>query len=237
MEIEIAIEQADHAAKLEDLGATRVELCASLNEGGLTPTVGQCKSVVGQTSLPVHAMLRPRGGNFHYSALEQEQMIEDLHALAQCGVQGLVFGALNAEGGLDTEFVQKMVSLAHRYGLDTTFHRAIDASKDPVELARSLAQLGIDRILTSGGKAKAESGLKTIKAMHAEVGAEVEIAVGSGVHGAMVEPFLKAGITSYHCTARIWEAPKKDPLGFKGNWLLDEEKVRLLARNVREFRA
>ena len=72
MEIEIAIEQADHASALEALGATRIELCASLSEGGLTPTLGQCKAVVSSTNLPVHAMLRPRSGNFHYSEREKD---------------------------------------------------------------------------------------------------------------------------------------------------------------------
>ena len=94
-EIEIAVEEATHATLLKEWGVDRIELCANLAEGGLTPTFGQSLEVVRATELPVYVMLRARAGDFQYSTSEKRQMLADLERLATSGIQGVVFGALN----------------------------------------------------------------------------------------------------------------------------------------------
>lgn len=232
-EIEIALEEAAHAKGLEGFGVHRIELCANLAEGGLTPTRGQAKAVVRETSLPIYAMLRPRAGDFCYASSEQQQMLDDLEHLATSGIQGIVFGALNKNGSLDVAFTTKLVERALRFGLGVTFHRAIDAATSPLFVLEQLQALGVERILTSGGAPKALQGQELIAALCEE--ATLSIQAGSGVSAEVVSPLWKVGVRAFHMTAREWVSPVDDPLGFKGHWRRNDQKIQALYGALKEL--
>jgi len=227
-EIEIALEEAAHAVGLAELGVHRIELCANLVEGGLTPTVGQATEVVSTTELPVYAMLRPRSGNFTYSKSEQKQMLLDLEALATTGISGIVFGALTSDGRLDLDFATKVVRSALDLNLGSTFHRAIDAATEPLSCLEDLATLGVERILSSGGAQRAHEGKELLATMSQKAGVSMQIQAGSGVHAGVVESLWNAGIRAFHMTARYLETLPADKLGFDAQWRRDDQKISAL---------
>lgn len=232
-EIEVALEEAAHAKGLEDLGVHRVELCANLSEGGLTPTLGQAKAVVRETSLPVYAMLRPRAGDFCYTSSEQQQMLDDLEHLATSGIQGFVFGALKKNGSLDVAFATQVVKRALGFGLGVTFHRAIDAATSPLLVLEQLQALGVERILTSGGAPKAFQGQKLIAELCEK--ATLSIQAGSGVTVEVASQLWEAGVRAFHMTAREWISPVDDALGFDGYWRRNDTKIEALRSALEEL--
>lgn len=235
-EIEIALEEADHAIGLSKLGVHRIELCANLSEGGLTPTVGQAKQVVQATSLPVYAMLRPRAGNFTYTEVEKEQILDDFAALSQTGIQGVVFGALSPANELDIDFCSAVVERARYLGLGTTFHRAIDAARQPVVIAQQLVELGVNRVLTSGGHPTVREGVVGIEALVAKFSRDISVQAGSGVNANTAGLLWSAGVRSFHMTARKFDRQLEDSLGFESRWVRDVEKIAAL-REVLEHLA
>lgn len=235
IEIEIALEEARHAVGLHALGVDRIELCENLAEGGLTPSFGRAREVVAATPLPVYVMLRPRAGNFHYSANEQHQMLLDLEMLAKTGIRGVVVGALTAEGKLDERFMTLVIAKAKQHNLGITFHRAFDVCKDPEAVLQTLIDLGVERILTSGFQPTVDpNGLAKI--MKWALG-RIQIQAGSGVNADVAPTLKEVGVTAFHCTARRWSAPENNPFGFEGEWKRDNEKIRTLVAAARAHKA
>ena len=231
IEIEIALEEPKHANGLHTLGVDRIELCANLNEGGLTPSFGQIREVVAETPLPVYAMLRPRAGHFHYSSSEQHQMILDLETLSKSGIRGIVVGALTKDNLLDEHFMKVIAEKARHHNLGITFHRAFDVCKRPEETLDKLVALGVERILTSGFQPKVDP--KRLAEILNWSAGRIAVQAGSGVHAGVVPALKEAGITSFHCTARIWSSPQNDPFGFQGAWKRDEDKITALVAAAR----
>src|SRR3954469_23264790 len=135
-------------------GATRVELCSPLGLGGLTPSAGLVRAAVAETRDAgrdgfVQVLVRPRGGGFVYDADELDLTLADVRFAQAAGASGVVVGALTGDGAIDLEAVRRIVAAAE--GLEVTFHRAIDVVRDPVASAEALAELGVTRVLTSGG--------------------------------------------------------------------------------------
>lgn len=136
-------------------GADRIELCAALALGGLTPSWGLMRIAAGG-GLPVMAMIRPRSGNFIWSAAEMRTMISDIDAARRAGLAGVVIGASLSDGTLDADRLRRLMEAAR--GLDVTLHRAIDLTPDPVAAMALCRQLGINRVLSSGGALNALAG-------------------------------------------------------------------------------
>lgn len=232
-EVEIAIEDPAHATDLARMGVHRIELCANLAQGGLTPTPGQAKSTLAQTDLPVYCMIRSRAGNFTFSPAEKDTMLQDVLALAGCGIAGIVIGALTEYGTLDEPFMNELVALAHGLDLGITLHRAIDACTDRQGALTWAAEAGVERVLTSGGEPKVAQGFNELARL---VQGPVPVMAGSGVSAAVVDDLWSAGVRMYHCTAM---KPKEDALrgavldqhtrlGFSGAVALDSDKIEAL---------
>ena len=181
-------------------GAQRVELCASPWEGGTTPSAGMVEQALKQTSLEIHAMVRPRGGDFVYSEMEKQTMLAEARALVAQGVHGLVVGALLPSGDLDYDFLVKFRKIAD--GCELTCHRAIDVSRDPLRVMEDLIQLGFNRILTSGGKNKALDGLENLAEMVSAAKGRIQIMAGSGVNPMNCLDFVQIGVDAIHLSAR-----------------------------------
>ncbi len=172
---EACVDSAERAEKAESLGADRVELCARLDVDGLTPSLVLAQYISTKIKIPVMVMVRPREGNFHYSDNEHHEMVDTIRMLSELPIQGVVFGSLTKEGWPDINKVTELIKAAG--SLETTFHKAIDESPEPIEAARQLNTTGITRILTSGGKETAEEGASIINQMQ-KVSSAIIIAAG-----------------------------------------------------------
>lgn len=162
--IEICVEGIDGLAAAQAAGADRVELCASLLEGGLTPSMGVVRAALDIATIPFHPIIRPRGGDFLYSELEYRSMLEDVRACRELGVAGVVFGCLTADGRIDEKRMAELTEGARP--LAVTCHRAFDMTRDPVEAIEALVRCGVDRVLTSGQHDTALEGLDVLKRAH-----------------------------------------------------------------------
>ncbi|MEO6013525.1 MAG: copper homeostasis protein CutC [Devosia sp.] len=160
--IEICVEGTDGLVAAQEAGADRVELCASLLEGGLTPSVGTVRAALAVATIPFHVIIRPRGGDFLYSELEFQSMLEDVKAMKALGVAGVVIGCLTAEGTVDEVRTRALVDAAHP--LKVTNHRAFDMTRDYREAIEALIRCGVDRVLTSGQADSAIEGIATLAA-------------------------------------------------------------------------
>ncbi len=181
-------------------GAQRVELCASPWEGGTTPSAGLVEQALQETSLEIHAMVRPRGGDFVYDETEKQTMLAEARSLIAQGVHGIVVGALKPNGDLDVEFMREFRKIAGDREL--TCHRAIDVSRDPIQVVEELIGIGFNRILSSGGKNKALDGIENLAELVAASKGRIQIMAGSGVNPVNCLDFVQVGVNAVHLSAR-----------------------------------
>lgn len=167
------------ALEAQELGAERVELCDNLAEGGTTPSYGTIKMVVEKLNIPVFVIIRPRGGDFYYTPEEIEIMKEDIKICKELGVKGVVIGALNRDNTINYDVIKEMIDLAKPMSI--TFHKAIDELENPVTEVKKLANLGVNRILTSGTKETALEGQSILREMIKEAGEDIIIIVAGKV--------------------------------------------------------
>ncbi len=154
--VEAAVETVDAALAAERAGVDRLELCADLDVGGLTPSLSLIQQVCSATSLPVMVMIRPRPGDFVYADDEVQIMEKDIRTVRSLRVAGIVTGIVRDGGAFHMSFLQRLVRAADRLGV--TFHRAFDTLESPMASLESLIALKVARVLTSGGATLAADG-------------------------------------------------------------------------------
>ncbi len=176
---EVCVESFSEAVDAVKGGATRIELCENLTVGGTTPSFGTIKQCLHTLPVPVMVMIRPRGGNFCYSSSEIEIMKEDIAVCKSLGVYGVVFGVLTSSSEVDIAVTAELVQLAKP--MQITFHKAIDEAPDLLIATTLVRAMGIDRILSSGGKATAAEGAETLRQMIALAGPHTRIIVAGKV--------------------------------------------------------
>ncbi len=160
---EICVDSPESALVAQKGGASRVELCDNLFEGGTTPSLGSIKTARRLLDLALHVIIRPRGGDFLYSDIEFETMKLDIAAAKEAGVDGVVIGLLTRDGEIDRPRTTELIARARP--MSVTVHRAFDMCRDPSEALEALVELGVDRILTSGQQATAVEGAALIARM------------------------------------------------------------------------
>jgi copper homeostasis protein len=221
VELEICVEDTAGVAAAIAGGADRVELCSALGVGGLTPSAGLAGSALDRAraaGVKVHAMVRPRGGDFTYAPEELALAVTEAHMLIGQGVDGLVFGAVR-DGQLDSVALRNWVEAvrASSTTVRLTLHRAIDVVDDPVAAVDIAVRLGFDRILTSGGAVSAAQGTGTLARMVARAAGRCRIMGGAGVRPDNAAAVLAAGIHDLHGSASRAAtplAPRLTALGF-----------------------
>jgi len=183
-------------------GAQRLELCDNLIEGGTTPSMGMIKVVMQQVDIPVNVMIRPRGGDFLYSDDEVTVMLEDIKMVKELNVNGVVIGPLKQDGTIDKVLTRRLVDAARP--LSVTFHRAIDCTPDPIAALKDCADLGIDRVLTSGGASSVVDGIDLAKQM-VSLGRTLNVVVllGAGVSESNAQTIIQnTGTDEIHGSLR-----------------------------------
>jgi copper homeostasis protein len=199
--LEICVGSVHSALAAQKGGAHRIELCDNLLEGGTTPSAGMIKTVRSLLEIPVHVIIRPRGGDFFYSDQEYEIMQEDIRFCKSCDIDGVVIGLLNPDGSIDKERTRSLVELARP--LSVTFHRAFDMTPDPYSALDTLIELGIDRILTSGQQNSALDAIDLIMELVTKAGERIMIMPGGGLSEKNIFDFARTvGAREYHATLR-----------------------------------
>ncbi len=203
------------ALAAEREGADRIELCASLVEGGVTPSLGLVRTVLERVGrVGVQVMVRPRGGDFTLDADELAVMLADVAALSAlpraAGVTlGFVFGALTPDRTIDRAATARLRAACG--SAPVTFHKAFDLVPDPSAGLDTLRSLGVDRVLTSGGASTAEAGADTLARLVAEIGERITILAGGGVRAANARALVvKTGVREIHLRA-MRERPGRPP--------------------------
>lgn len=185
-------------------GADRIELCSALALGGLTPSVGLMQAAA-SAPIPVYAMIRPRPGVFFYDEAEILVMLRDIEAAREARLDGVVFGAMTADGLLDQATLIRLVAAAG--GMGCTLHRVIDCIQDILAAFALVMTLPIERVLTSGGALVAYQGIERLKQMQMLAGERLEIMAGSGITPENVIEIAKAtGVSAFHASCSRPEA-------------------------------
>lgn len=198
---EIALERLQSVKNAKRAGAQRIELCAALSEGGITPSYGMIKHVVANTDLEVFVIIRPRGGDFLYTEDEFDIMCEDITAARELGADGIVSGALTADGEIDIAKTQKMIELSRP--LPFTFHRAFDRCKDPFRALEQLIDIGASRILSSGQVPSAQDGADLLGKLVKQSDGRIIIMPGAGVNSKnIVDIVTKTGASEFHLSGK-----------------------------------
>ncbi len=177
--IEVCIDSLDSALAADAAGADRVELCANLLEGGVTPSSGLIAEVRRNASMKLHVMIRPRGGDFCYNPGEFRIMERDIAVVKDLGADAVVFGILEPGGVIDAARMGRLIELAQP--MKVTCHRAIDMSCDLRKSLETLIALGVDYILTSGGQQTALEGRAAIARLVRTAGNRIAVIAGSGI--------------------------------------------------------
>lgn len=199
--LEICAGSIESVLAAREGSADRVELCAALEVGGITPSAGLIAAAREVPDLQLHVLIRPRGGDFLYDAHEARCMEHDIRLCRDLGVDGVVIGALSADGNVDAALCRRLVQAAE--GMSITFHRAFDMCRDPHRALEEIIDIGCHRLLTSGQAASALEGAAAIKQLNAQAAGRLILMPGCGVSSRNAAEILKAtGASEIHASAR-----------------------------------
>jgi copper homeostasis protein len=244
--VEICVDSVASAIAAERGGASRLELCSSLSEGGVTPSAGLIEITRAAVSLPLHVIIRPRAGDFCYDQHEFQAMQRDIVLAKELGVNGVVFGILDAEANVEVVRTRQLVEVARP--LSITFHRAFDVAADLSRALEDVCATGTDRLLTSGGQPTALLGRKAIAQLMKQNRGRIVIMPGSGIKPDNAQSFVSAtGVREIHASLRTpapGATPNRNPRIAMGSatpdcreyerFIVREEDVRSLIQAVEE---
>jgi copper homeostasis protein len=195
--LESVVETVAAARAAEHAGAGRLELCARLVDGGVTPPAGLVTAVLERVSIPVFVMVRPRAGDFVYSDTEMAEAQHDVAAMRMRGAHGIVLGVLLRDGCFDVDRTRSLIACAG--GLPVTFHRAFDAAPDLEAALDAAIAAGASRVLTSGGAATALEGADRLAALVRRAQARITVLAAGGVRTHNVAALLaRTGVREVH---------------------------------------
>lgn len=224
MIFEVCTDSVEGAIAASKYGAKRIELCAALSVGGLTPNIGLIKKCVELSTVEVHVIIRHKEGGFEYDTTDVELMKIDIEAAKKAGAKGVVFGILTVDHSI-SELNKEVVDFSKALGLEVTFHRAFDFVKEYKIAIESIVKMRFDRLLTSGLQPTAIEGISVISDLQNRYGQEIQIMAGSGVNQQNVLELAKTGIQNLHFTARKLSG-KPVELSMGEVMEVDEEKIK-----------
>lgn len=201
MIIEVCVDSIISVEAAAKGGSDRIELCGNLSIGGTTPSTGLMKISREKYKGPIHALIRPRAGDFCYNSYEVEEMINSINEAKEFGLEGVVIGVLTPQGIIDEDIMRQLINVARP--MQVTCHRAFDMTRDLKEALNTCIKLGVDYILTSGGANNAFEGLDNICDMVKLSNGAVKIMPGAGISIDNVEEIIKvSGVEQIHLSAK-----------------------------------
>lgn len=199
--LEIASNSVASALAAQAGGADRIELFDNLAQGGTTPSRGSVAVARDRLRIPLFVLIRPRPGDFHYDAQETEVMLRDIESCRQLGCDGVVIGALDADGAVDVPLCRELIAAAGSLG--TTFHRAFDAASDLQAAMEQVIDLGCHRILSSGGAASAMAGSPMLRQLAAQAAGRIHLMAGAGLDADNIADVAnQSGCNELHASAK-----------------------------------
>lgn len=215
---ELCSEGIEACLAARDGGAHRIELCSALSEGGITPSHGLIREAVQKSGLPIHVLLRPRGGDFIYTDAERKIMREDLRQARSLGASGVVLGLLRIDGTVNMEQTRELVELAGP--LEVTFNRAFDYTVSKEQALEDVIATGCRRVLTSGGERDVVRGSGSLACLVKQAAGRIEIAVGGGLRLSNSSGVAHAtGARHFHGSLRRRVA---SPMHYQGTGMLED---------------
>ena len=202
--LEICADSFESARRASENGADRIELCANLLLGGTSPSYTLIRQAAERLDIPVNVLLRPRFGDFCFTAEEKEEILDQIRFCAGAGASGVVIGALNPDGTLDMEFLSEC--MAHVGNMTVTLHRCFDVCRDPFEALEQCIGLGIHTILTSGQESGAVKGIPLLARLNRQAAGRIHLMAGAGVcAGNIPQIHAETGIRHYHLSGKRTE--------------------------------
>jgi len=229
---ELWAESVDACLAARAGGAHRIELCTALSEGGLTPSYGLLNEAVKKSGLPVHVLIRPRGGDFIYTHSEMDVMREDLEFSHSVGASGVVLGLLRADCTVDVEQTRHFVEMAGT--LEVTFNRAFDYTVSQEEALEDVIAAGCRRVLTSGGEPDVVRGAESLARLVSQAAGRIDVAIGGGLRLNNAAAVARTtGAQHFHGSLRSRVA---SPMLYRGPGMLEDEGSSTEARFVVDSR-
>ena len=199
--LECCVDSVESAICAKEGGADRLELCANLVIGGTTPTLALFEEIRKNVDIRIHALIRPRFGDFLYTDYEAAVICREIQAFRRAGAEGVVIGSLCLDGSLNIEQMKRFLDCAD--GMSVTLHRAFDMCRDPFAALKQARQLGVNTILTSGQAPSCLEGLSRMKELCAAAGEGITILAGAGINARAVEILLKeTDLTAFHMSGK-----------------------------------
>lgn len=244
--IEVCCYSVESAVAAQTGGASRIELCDNMFEGGTTPSLGTIILARKYLDIPLHVIIRPRGGDFCYSDIEFESMKIDIIKAKNNNVDGIVLGMLKNDGSIDIQRTQELIKIARP--LSVTFHRAFDMCKDPFIALEELIELGVERILTSGQESRAVDGKVLLSELVKQARYRIIIMPGSGINDNNIKELLAdTGAKEFHLSGKQAFPGKmkyKKPCINMGSlpgiseydiWITDTKKINRIVQIAKNF--
>lgn len=197
MLFELCAENLESGLAAEEGGADRIELCADLSVGGITPSAEMMGEALRILDIPIHVLIRPRAGDFVFSSSEFDCMRRQIEAAKRAGASGIATGILLPDGRVDIDRTRELIDLARP--MDVTFHRAFDESVELTQALEDVIETGADSLLTSGGAADVLSGAATIRALSEQAAGRIPLMAGGGLRlENLAEVVRLSGVLSLH---------------------------------------
>jgi copper homeostasis protein len=200
--VEICVGDLESSLAAEQGGADRVELCDNLSVGGTTPSAGTIAEACRRLTIPVHVLIRPRAGDFVPSPAELAAMRFDIEMARTLGAAGVVFGVLRLDATIDRDQTAALVELSRP--MTVTFHKAYDQTPEPDQALETLIELGIERVLTSGGRPTALVGMNTLKRLVQLARSRITIVAGGRLSAENLESIIAStGVREVHLGSAV----------------------------------
>ncbi len=202
--LESCCTDVEQIRRAQEAGARRIELCEKLAVGGVTPSAELLKAAISVAKVPVNVLVRPRGGDFVFSAAEADTMLRDIELCREAGAAAVVIGALDSRGEVDMPLMRRLCDAAS--GMSVTFHRAFDVCADPLAAFEDVLALGCDRLLTSGHESDAFKGRFFIAELVERAAGRIIVMPGCGVRRSNIARIAAdTGAVEFHASSAFFD--------------------------------
>ena len=202
--LESCCTDVEQIRRAQEAGARRIELCEKLAVGGVTPSAELLKAAISVAKVPVNVLVRPRGGDFVFSAAEADTMLRDIELCREAGAAVVVIGALDSRGDVDMPLMRRLCDAAS--GMSVTFHRAFDVCADPLAAFEDVLALGCDRLLTSGHESDAFKGRFFIAELVERAAGRIIVMPGCGVRRSNIARIAAdTGAVEFHASSAFFD--------------------------------